>query len=96
MKEKIKAYLVVGISSWNTGRLEIQPYDPDLTDLANRHVMKLRELDLEVDVPVYDINTMMVESLEAVMVKEKADFQVRQNLLLDQISRLKCITQEQK
>ena len=96
MKQKIKAYLAVGISSWNADQLSIQSYDPDMTDLAHRSVMKLRELELEVDVPVYDINAMKVEAIEAVMIKEKADFQVRQNLLLDQISKLKCITQEQK
>lgn len=94
MKKTLKVFLVVGVSSYNKGEVSIDSFNPDLLPLAQRSRMKLKELEIEVEVPDFDFNSMMVESLEAVVEKEKADYQVRQNFLLDQISKLKCITQE--
>ena len=44
--------------------------------------------------PEVDVNQVLVEGLERAIDQERADSQVRVNLLLDRISQLKCLTHE--
>jgi hypothetical protein len=49
---------------------------------------------IEIDVPEIDTTAAAIEALEAEIQKERADSQVRVNLLLDRIGKLQCLTQE--
>lgn len=50
--------------------------------------------ETEIDIPEYDARGLMIESLEFSIEKERADSQIRVNILLDRISKLKCLTHE--
>ena len=50
--------------------------------------------EVEIDIPEFDARNLMIESLEAGIQKERADSQVRVNILLDRISKLKALTHE--
>lgn len=93
--QKFKMYLVVGTGSVNHGRVELTQYEPSLkvdSMTAMIGVRLLKEVECEFDVPEFDLRAMEIDALEKSVIAEKADSQVRVNLLLDRISKLKCLT----
>lgn len=95
--QKFKMYLVVGTGSANHGRVELTQYKPQLTADRNTALIGtrlLKEVECEFNVPAFDLRAMEIDALEKSVVAEKADSQVRVNLLLDRISKLKAITHE--
>lgn len=54
----------------------------------------LGEVDVEIEVPDVDVTGLQIEALERELKQERADSQLRQNILLDRISKLKAITHE--
>lgn len=95
--QKFKMYLVVGTGSVNHGRVELTQYEPSLkadsmTSLIGARLLK--EVECEFDVPEFDLRAMEIDALEKSVIAEKADSQVRVNLLLERISKLKAITHE--
>ncbi len=90
--QTFEVFVVVGTGSCNHGQIFIQDYKP--IESSYDHIIGRRLISksvVEVDVPEFDIVTLEVEGLEKAVQLEKADSQVRVNLLLDRISKLKAI-----
>lgn len=92
MKQKFDMFLCVGVSDYNKGKFSVQPYNPDKGDIKYRNEAMVRPVEVEVDVPEsIDVNSIKIRVLEEALFKDRADSEVRHNLLLDQISQLKCL-----
>lgn len=50
--------------------------------------------EVEIDIPEFDSRGLMIQALERGIQKERAESQSRVNILLDRISKLKCITHD--
>lgn len=95
MKQKFKMYLCVGVGNWNEGQFTVSSYNPDNLDIKHRSDAMVKEFEIEVDVPEkVDIIALKLKALEESLAKDKAETFTRQNLLLDQISKLKCLTHD--
>lgn len=95
--QKFKMYIVVGTGSCNHGQVQLSQYKPSLKVDSTTHmigVRLLKEVECEFDVPEFDLRAMEIYALEKSVIAEKADSQVRVNLLLDRISKLKAITHD--
>jgi hypothetical protein len=93
--QKFKMFVVVGVGKWNHGQVTLTTFRPSedaaggiSEDFAVRF---LSEAEVEVDVPEFDLVLLEVDALEKAVLKEKADSQVRVNILLDRLSKLKAI-----
>lgn len=89
--QKIKLYVHSLVREWRS-EPEISISDIDMGSCDGYTVICTREV--EIDIPEFDARGLMIDSLEAQVKKERADSQVRVNLLLDRISKLKAITHE--
>ena len=93
-KQTFKMYMVVGTGSCNHGRVFLQSHDPSINPSSSDYLIGarfLKEVECEFDVPEFDLRQMEIECLEGAVKQERADSQVRANLLLDRISKLKAI-----
>jgi len=96
-KQVFKMYMVVGTGSCNHGEVYIQGVAPSLTPSSSDYLIGarlLKEVECEFDVPEFDLRQVEVDALEAQVNQERADSQVRVNLLLDRISKLQAIGHE--
>ena len=75
---------------------DTQIFDCDMRNspVCMKDLVWLGQVDVELDFPEIDITSAQIESLEAEIQKERADSQVRVNLLLERISKLKAIGHE--
>lgn len=90
--QKFTMYIVVGTGKYTHGEislLDYKPYDSGPNDSFSKRIIGTTEV--EVDVPAFNIISLEVEGLEKAIQKEKADSQVRVNILLDRLSKLKAI-----
>lgn len=95
--KKFKMFIVVGTGSCNHGQVQLTQYEPSLkadSTTAMIGVRLLKEVECEFDVPDFDLRSMEIDALEKSVECERADSQVRVNILLDRISKLKAITHE--
>lgn len=98
MKQKFKLYLCVGINPSVDGKPQysLSRWDPDTGDIKYRHEAKVVEVEVEVEVPdAIDITSVKIKVLEEALQTDRAESQVRHNTLLDQISKLKCLTHDE-
>lgn len=92
MKQTFKMFLCIGVADYNKGKFSLQMYNPDNNDIKYRNEAMVRPVDVDVDVPDnVDITGIKIRVLEEALFKDRADSEVRHNLLLDQISQLKCL-----
>ena len=54
----------------------------------------LDQTDVELDFPEVDTRQLQIDALQAEIQRERADSEVRVNLLLDRIGKLQCLTCE--
>lgn len=95
MKQKFKLYLGVGVSNWNEGQYNLTGYNPEKGSIEHRSEALVREVEVEIDVPEkVDLNALKLKALEDQLAQDKVDTHVRQNILLDQISKLKCVSHD--
>lgn len=92
--QKFKMYVSVGVGEYNRGSVFVQSGVPTREDDLDFGRKVLSVHDCEFDVPEFDPVTLEVESLEKAIQRERADSQVRINIMLDRISKLTCITHE--
>ena len=76
------------------GNLTVFDADFRNTPACMKGMLWLGSQEVELDVPETDIRQSMVEALEAEVKQERADSQVRVNLLLERISKLQAIGHE--
>lgn len=89
--QKFKMFMCVGTGTFNHGEVELMSYKPTdkPDDCFGRRL--LQEVECEFDVPEFDLRQLEIDALEKCVIQERADAQVRVNLLLDRISKLKAI-----
>lgn len=96
--QKFKMFVVVGVGKWNHGQVELSKYKPSEDASGgvgdNFATRFLSEIEVDVDVPGHDLVALEVDALEKAVQREKADSQVRVNILLDRLSKLKAIGHE--
>ena len=93
-KQTFKMYMVVGTGSVNHGQVSIQGHRPSPENDRVSAIVGtrlLQEVECEFDVPEFDLRQIEIDALEASVKQERADSQVRVNLLLDRISKLQAI-----
>jgi hypothetical protein len=88
---KFKLFVHSIVRAWDPAP-EVSISDMDMSSNADYTLICVREV--EIDIPEFDARAMIIKSLEEGIQKERADSQVRVNLLLDRISKLKAITHE--
>lgn len=94
MKQKFKLFLVVSVRPNHEGKAEfgLSRWNPDTGDIKYRTEAMVQQVEVEVDVPdTIDLNAVKLGVLEEALKNDRAESQARQNLLLDQISKLKCL-----
>lgn len=91
--QKFKMFVVVGTGSYNRGEVSLQGFEPSVSTISDASFGKrvISTSEIEVDVPEFDLLGMEIDSLEQAVQKERADSQVRVNILLDRLSKLKAI-----
>lgn len=94
--QKFQMFLVVGTGKYNHGEVQLSAYKPadKPDDLFGTRFLK--EVECEFDVPEFDLRAMEIDALERCVTQERADAQVRVNLLLERISKLKCIGHDEQ
>lgn len=92
--QKFKMYLVVGTGQYNHGNVVLDRFAPNDKPDDMFGTRLLKEVECEFDVPEFDLRQLEIDALEKCVVQERADAQVRVNLLLDRISKLKAIGHE--
>lgn len=89
--QKVTLYVHTIIRSWDP-EPEIFVASHNMGSVDDYTLICTREV--EIDIPEFDARGLMIEKLESDVKKERADSQVRVNILLDRISKLKCITHD--
>jgi hypothetical protein len=92
--QNFKMYMVVGTGQYNHGNIDLRSFAPGDKPDDLFGVRLIKEVECEFDVPEFDLRQMEIDALEKCVVQERADAQVRVNLLLDRISKLKAIGHE--
>jgi len=92
--QEVKIYLLERVEGYNTGERYISRYAEHEMSHNNGQVVCLGERIIDIDFPDIDTRQMQVDALEKAVQAERAESQSRVNILLDRISKLKCITHE--
>lgn len=92
--QTFKMFMVVGTGRFNHGVVEISRFAPGEKPCDMFGTRLIKEVECEFDVPEFDLRQMEIDALEKCVQAERADSQVRVNILLDRISKLKCLTHE--
>lgn len=92
--QTFKMFMVVGVGRYNHGVVEISRFAPGEKPDDKFGTRLIKEVECEFDVPEFDLRQMEIDALEKCVQAERADSQVRVNILLDRISKLKCLTHE--
>lgn len=91
--QEFTMYMHVKTSGYGKGQIQILPFDQTGFSHCKDQAL-LREFTIEADVPDFNLDDMEVNSLEKELHMERAYSQIRQNILIDQISKLKAIGHE--
>lgn len=92
--QTFKMFMVVGTGTFNHGEVSVTKYAPGEKPDDMFGTRLIKEVECEFDVPEFDLRQMEIDALENCVQAERADYQVRVNILLDRISKLKCLTHE--
>lgn len=91
-KQKFTAYVCAYLDGYRFGQVCLLCFDPTGAEFTKAALLAVHEIEL--DVPEFDIREQAIIVLEKEIQKERADSEVRVNLLLDRISNLRAIGQE--
>lgn len=89
--QKFNMYMTVGTGKYNRGEVELLTFSPTCKADDSFARKLLKEVEVEADVPEFDLVSLEIDSLEKSIQKERADSQVRVSILLDRLSKLKAI-----
>lgn len=92
--QTFKMFMVVGTGRFNHGQVSVTAHKPGDKPDEMFGARLLKEVECEFDVPEFDLRAMEIDALEECVKSERADSQVRVNVLLDRISKLKAIGHE--
>lgn len=87
--QKFTVYLCASLREWEFGEVEVCSFDPTPHPDFKKVLLGAHEIELEV--PEFDIRGKAIVVLEKEIQKERAESQVRVNLLMESISKLQAI-----
>lgn len=91
MKHTVTLNLYESTDPWDYGRKQVNTVDfRDMPEIMDGKVW-IGCQEVTIEWPEIDTTQMQIDALEAQVQKELADSQVRVNLLLERISKLKCL-----
>lgn len=94
-KQVITLHMYEYTEIWRAdNRRHVDQYDMRKSPDLMKDRIWLGQQDVEIDWPEIDTRQLQIDALEAQIQKERADSQLRVNLLLDRISNLRAIGQE--
>jgi hypothetical protein len=85
-------YICKHIGEFSRGRVSVNDFDMSKS-IGNRpsDYVLLGKIEQEIDVPEIDTTPLQVQAIEDAIQSERAESQVRVNILLDRLSKLKAI-----
>lgn len=89
-KQTITLHMYESTDRYDAGRRYVCDCDFRHTEFMTGRIW-LGSQDVEIDFPEIDTRQLQIDALEAEVKQERADSQVRVNLLLDRISKLQAI-----
>lgn len=92
-KQTVTLHMYESTATWNPGAKGVLPFDFRGNPAGNDRIW-IGQVDVEIDFPEVDTRQLQIESLEQQIQQERADSEVRVNLLLDRISKLRAIAHE--
>lgn len=95
MKHTVTLHLYESTCAWNQGKKDVFDVDFRKTASCMEDRIWVGQTEVTIDWPEVDTTQLQIDALEAQVQKERADFQVRVNLLLERISKLKCLEHKQ-
>lgn len=90
-KQTITLHMYECTNDWRAGQRIVDQYDYRQSQDLMKDKIYLGSTEVEIDFPDVDTRQLQIDALEAQVQKERADSQVRVNLLLDRISKLQAI-----
>lgn len=93
VKQSFKMYMVVGTGSLNRGQVRLAEFDPSNFGSPTAHLNGTRlvkEVEVELDIPEFNLPMMELEALEALLEAEKFSAGSRVEFLNEQIAKLKA------
>ena len=94
-KQTITLHMYESTKEWNRGERMVRDNDyRDYYECMQGRIW-LGSQDVEIDFPDIDTRQLQIDALEAEVKQERADSQVRVNLLLERISKLQAIGHDQ-
>lgn len=93
--QTFKLYIHKNVQDFGGGKISVMDFDMSkpYNGKPAGYVL-LGTVDQEIDVPDIDTNQIQIDALESCIQVERAESQSRVNILLDRISKLKCLTHE--
>lgn len=92
-KQTVTLHMYETTGAWNPGAKGVLHFDFRGTGMESDRVW-IGKVDVEIDFPEIDTRQLQIDVLEKQIDKERADSQVRVNLLLERISKLQAIAHE--
>lgn len=89
-KQTITLHMYECTEDWRAGKV-VDQYDYSQSQDMMKDKIYLGSTEVEIDFPDVDTRQLQIDALEAQVQKERADSQVRVNLLIDRISKLQAI-----
>lgn len=90
--QKFTVYVCASLEYYDFGKVYVRQFDPAHSQYVKAALISTHEI--EFDVPAFDIREQAIVVLEKEIQKERADSQVKINLLLERISNLQAIGHE--
>jgi hypothetical protein len=93
-KQTVTLHMYESTSAWSAGAKEVWQTDFRTSNICMKDRIWLGQVDVEIDFPEIDTRQLQIDALEQQIQQERADSEVRVNLLLDRISKLRAIAHE--
>ena len=89
----VTLHMYESTAKYDAGRRYLSECDFRETEFMKDRIW-LAQQDVEIDWPEIDTRQLQIDALQAEIQRERADSQVRVNLLLERISKLQCLAHE--
>lgn len=91
MKKLVTLHMYESTNDWAKGTLYVDEYDMRNSKDLMRERVWIGQTEVEIDFPEIDTRQAQIDKLEAQVQEERAQSQLRVNLLLERISKLQAI-----
>lgn len=94
-KQTFTLYITQSIAAYGDGKVSVNDFDmsKSYNGKPSEYIL-LGTVEQELEIPDIDLVAAQIDGLEKAVQVERAESQSRVNILLDRISKLKCITHD--